>query len=376
MRKIRSIRTMCKCSDWAKGAFWNTELSGDEICLDGKQFSSGFVCLPVIDSQENGFRWNRVKIQCVLPEDCLLQVRCIALDELENPKEYRDFGIANIDSFVQNLPYEEKPMNVASALFGDVVARGPDFLLGKKGRYLYIMIELASASGQTPRISEVSVYMFGDNMTDYLPSIYHEDDFTRRFMSIFDSVHADMEQEIDSFSNYLDAEQTTCDMLSYMASWLCVDATGKNRETLLKQMQSSVSEYETMYTVRGVQNSVQKLIGETAMIIEAKDVDPNDPRCREPELYRRLYGEDLRKFFILLHENVFQNREQLDEFLEDMRVRVPAGVDMKLVLLKGCVQLDRHTYLGLNTVIQGYTPITIDDNSTIQYAMIGGEKHG
>jgi hypothetical protein len=61
--------------------------------------------------------------------------------------------------------------------------------------------------------------------------------------------------------------------------------------------------------------------------------------------------------------------EQLDEF-------IPAETTPELVLLKPCVQLDWHTYLGVNTEIAEYVTAVINESVTIHSSTtIGGEQH-
>ena len=43
------------------------------------------------------------------------------------------------------------------------------------------------------------------------------------------------------------------------------------------------------------------------------------------------------------------------------------------MLLKKCIQLDWHAYLGINSVVGSYVPAAIDENTTIHFdTMIGG----
>ena len=59
-----------------------------------------------------------------------------------------------------------------------------------------------------------------------------------------------------------------------------------------------------------------------------------------------------------------------------MRELTPAGTTLELVLLKPCVQLDWHTYLGINSQISGYIPAAINEKVTIHYdTTIGGADH-
>ena len=70
---------------------------------------------------------------------------------------------------------------------------------------------------------------------------------------------------------------------------------------------------------------------------EAAAVDPNDPECRNPALYRRLYGEEPYRFFLLLPQGTFQKQRDMERFLERMRRLTPAETEMELVLLKPCI---------------------------------------
>ena len=55
---------------------------------------------------------------------------------------------------------------------------------------------------------------------------------------------------------------------------------------------------------------------------------------------------------------------------------IPAECTLELVLLKPCVQLDWHTYLGINARIGGYVPAVLDEQATIHYdTTIGGANH-
>ena len=93
-------------------------------------------------------------------------------------------------------------------------------------------------------------------------------------------------------------------------------------------------------------------------------------------LYRRLYGEDPHRCFVLLPEDTFSSQQERVRFQQSMADRLPAGVSMQLVQLKQCVQLDWHTYLGVNSRVGGYVAAAIDEQVTIHYdTTIGGANH-
>ena len=80
--------------------------------------------------------------------------------------------------------------------------------------------------------------------------------------------------------------------------------------------------------------------------------------------------------FVLLPQDTFSTQQEMEHFLRSMEELIPAETELELVLLKPCVQLDWHTYLGINSRIEGYVPAVIDESMAIHYnTTIGGTDH-
>jgi len=145
---------------------------------------------------------------------------------------------------------------------------------------------------------------------------------------------------------------------------------------LRERIATALPDYETQYTAEGIRRTIRRLTGKDAHIIEHFNVSPNRPDCSDPVLYRKLYGEDPYRFFVLMEENAFSGQREMEQFLQKMEDRIPAGTELELVLLKQSIQLGWHTYLGLNSRVGGYVPAVVDQNITIHYdTMIGGTNH-
>ncbi len=72
---------------------------------------------------------------------------------------------------------------------------------------------------------------------EYLPGPYQGDAFLGRFLMIFESVLAPIEQTIDGVANYFDPRLTPVEFLPWLASWLGMELdenlpVGKRRELL------------------------------------------------------------------------------------------------------------------------------------------------
>lgn len=367
MNPVPRQLVLCCREQWMGGLFHHIRPWGDGLGLDASRHAAGLYCLPAVDSGENGFDWGRVVIDAELPPDTALRVYARASD-------HRGWGgWTDLDEGIRAL--EGDPGPALRDIFGPPAAESGDLILRASGRYLWLMVELAAAGKGSPVIRSIRIRMGGDHMTDYLPAIYQEDDFTRRFLSIFDSMLLDLEDQIADLPRRMDYENTDPETLAYLASWVCVEEGG-SPQALRERIAGALADYEGRYTVEGVSRSVRRLTGREPMIVEHFTVSPNRPDCRNPELYRRLYGENPHRFFVLLEEGAFSSRQELERFQRKMDALIPAGVSMELVLLKQCVQLDWHTYLGVNSRVGGYQPAALDERTTIHYdTTIGGVHH-
>ena len=357
MSATQKYLTICREEEWKQGRFQFTCCQGDSVVLEPGAFRGGFFLKPV-DSAESGFLWNRVKIQATIPQDA----------------EIRVYARASDDSHweVWSDSWEGRRL---TDLFGPAIGTGGDILLDLSGRYLWLALEMTAGGSEGPRIESVSLRMGGDHMVDYLPSIYQGQDFTYRYLSIFNSLFQDMEREIDELPRMLDYASADGEMLNFLAHWLCVSPEG-GHDLLRTWLPQILDDWETMYTVEGIRRSARMLTGRDPQVVEPFSVDPNDPKCRNSELYRKLYGESPYRFFLLFPQDTFTTKREMEWFLERMGNRIPAGTELELVLLKPGVQLDCHTYLGINTRIESYTTASIRENMTMNYdTMIGGPDH-
>ena len=359
MSATQKYLTLCREEEWKQGRFLHTRCEGDAVVLEPGAFR-GALWLRPVDSAEGGFSWTRLRIRARIPRDADIRIYARASDEEAWPTWSEPFGAET---------------GGTAALFGPPVGTGDDILLELTGRYLWLALELTAGGSEGPRVESVSFRMGGDHMVDYLPSIYQGQDFTYRYLSIFNSLFQDMEQAIDSLPSKLDLAGAEEEMLKYLAHWICVSPES-GAEQLRKELPTALEDWETMYTVEGIRRSARRLAGREPYLVEPFAVDPNDPQCRNPELYRRLYGEKPYRFFLLFPHDTFATQRDMERFQDRMRDRIPAGTELELVLLKPSVQLDCHTYLGVNSQIESYVPASIQANMTMNYdTMIGGPDH-
>ncbi len=357
---IKDYLAICCLEQWVDGLFCHIIREGDALKLDTEHHAGAF-CLPPVDSREKGFSWSRLVISAELPQDCGMRVYAHTSDD----RDWQMWGTLRT-AFAE----DGATSDTLRECFGPPLSPGKDVWMSLSGRYLWLAFELTATGEGQPTVSGFAIRMRGDHMRDYLPVIYQEDDFTLRFLSIFNSMMQDMEDAVEALPRQLDPESAPDGMLECLAEWLCVEpGDGQVRE----RMRSALREYESMYTPEGIKRSVRRLTGREPLIIEHFSVDPNREDCRNPALYRRLYGDKPSRFFVLLDKDAFASRDRMEWFLAHMQNLIPAGTELELVLLTKCVQLDWHTYLGINSCVGSYVPAVINETVTIHYdTTIGG----
>lgn len=373
MKKAYKRAFYCTRESWHGSYFENIGFDGDSLIMENRLLGRAVICKSSVDSGENGFEWGRVTFDASLSGDDFLRVRCLCGDS-ESPNGTPD-GYT-LDEYLGSGKCEVRQL---MTIFGGDSSVGDDFLVNGSGRYLWIMAELVSTGARSPCVRSMAVHFPSDHMIDYLPAVYRSSgDFTKRFLSVFDSVSSDMDLAIDSLPGRFDYEKAGGEQLGLLSHWVGTDiyrCPENGREAQTECIRDAVSDFADMNSVTGIKRTVKRLCGREPLIIENADVNPNNPSCTNPAAYMRLYGDNPFKFYVLLDDDTFSGRDELDRFIEAMEDKKPAHTEMETVLLKKSVTLDRHTYLGINTYISRYTPAAAD-NSALNYDNVVGFDGG
>jgi phage tail-like protein len=104
------------------------------------------------------------------------------------------------------------------------------------GRYLWLRVRLSGSGAASPCIRALRIEYPRISLTRYLPAVFDEDprgaEFSRRFLSIFDTGFRSIESTIDQAAGLFDplsapAEPGRKDFLSWLASWIGVSLDRK-----------------------------------------------------------------------------------------------------------------------------------------------------
>ncbi len=152
-----------------------------------------------LDSGIPRCRWHRVRIDADIPQGTQVD---LSLATSEHP-----------DERVADEDYEE-------------IRNGTDALILDQppGRYLRVRITLRGGPKTTPVLRRVRIDFPRSTSLDRLPTVYRDnpvaEDFTERFLAIFDATIADLDRAVATFPALLDAVDAPPEVLPWLAAML------------------------------------------------------------------------------------------------------------------------------------------------------------
>ena len=109
------------------------------------------------------------------------------------------------------------------------------------------------------------------NWLDYLPPIYAEDEFTRRFLLIFESINAPIEWLLDHFYMHFMSNYAPPEWLQWFGRWADILVPAEIEEA---QQRAIIAELGPLFLTRGTPNSLSRHLE----LVFGKKPDINEPK--------------------------------------------------------------------------------------------------
>lgn len=263
-RDAGDIPVTC-CFNWYGRPLCDDEITTPQLERYEKR---GQLLTRAVDSGIPRCRWHRVRLEAELPPGTAVEVS-VSTSEAEKPG-------------VQGDPAQEQGWETFNAGVphpGDwhkAPAGALDFLVQGQppGRYLFVRLRLTGDGKTTPRVRRVRLDFQRATSLDLLPSVYREtpeaEDFTERFLSLFDSTISDLDAAIERYPALLDPGGVPEEVLPWLGSFLDVTfdrAWGpEQRRSILRAVPEL---YRRRGTVEGLSLAVKLVFGFDPVIQEA-----------------------------------------------------------------------------------------------------------
>jgi phage tail-like protein len=234
-----------------------------------------------LDSGIPRCRWHRFRVDAELPADTAVKVSVLA-------REGTPDNLPTL-SGKDEKDWEELP--------------SMDALILKQaaGRYLRIRLELQGTRAQTPIVHRVRMDFPRASSMERLPPVYRDnpiaEDFTERFLSLFDASLEDMDQAVEKFARLLSTEHAPHEALPWLATLFGVQLDPSWEEQRLRKVLAALPRlYARRGTIAGLTEAISLLFDIEPAIMEHA---VNRPWCAvDSAVLRsvRLFGKAAARF--------------------------------------------------------------------------------
>ena len=332
-------------------------VEGDALRTCDSPNGNHCVFLRGLDSAQQGCAWGRLSMTCRLSPEAMLTVRAFASDQ---DSIIRNNEVVRVDDFLTDPTIPEKEKQRLFTLAGGLEQRGMrDVLLtGQNGRWLWIYLELA---GEDEHVLEnMRVYIPEDHFFRTFPQTYQADnDFLRRYISIFSTMYHELQEKIDALPEILDVDTAPEELLPVFASWMGLETDEMlfSSEELRKLLKIAPRLMERKGSKWAVETAVRLFVPEDVYIVERNLLMPDQRRSAE------LYGESVFDFTVMVGRKMDEKLRLRLQFLIDQLK--PIRSRYRIVFLEDRGGLDSFMYLDINGAVLQNAAGTLDDGKAL-----------
>lgn len=331
----------------------------------------GTFYFPIIDSKMEGNQWHRLILKGQFPEKSHINLRYFAFDreKLKPDQRLTMTGLLEASSYT----FSELD-NLFSSLDFQTIENSDDFLFQNSfGRYMIIKLELIGSREKTPALEKARVYVNRETYSQYLPEIYQtgaHKDFLERFLSIFESLNLEIEEQVDLMARNFNPETASDDFLRWMLDWMDFKVTDnwstEKSRVLIKIMPKLQRRRGTGWAIKKL---LELFLEADIKIVETSKVfgEGFEHTAEMTEILESHYGNSPYSFTVLCNRKGRLSDSELGDVKAILDQETPPYCQYQFIELEHGLFLDKHTYLGLNTVLSDYSNFILDDQTLLPF---------
>lgn len=333
---------------------------------------SGIYYSRVFDSQREEMKWNKLSMESYIPGNTQVKINYYAFDNLNM---LFNNNMITVDNFIKDeqISLVEKEEYFKSLWNREIINSKEALFLKAKGRHLLLRIELVGTEEVTPVVYKLKVYYNRNSYLKYLPEIYsynsENNDFLERYLSIFEAFYMSIEEKVDCIANYFDIDKVSGEFLKWLCEWLGMGAYKNWQEEKLKKLLKNAPFLNKKKgTRKAIEIILRIYLGVKPIIIENFQFEEIEKESIEvKKLVENLYGNNPFSYTVLINISRNLTLEEIDEINNILSMESPAYCEYHLVILKHCISLDKHSYLGVNSMVAGYLPLKLDGKAVLPF---------
>jgi len=335
-----------------KAACYGITLEDEIIKLNKDRFNHG-VFFQALDSGNTETSWGRLSMEIDKSEEVLFRVHAFATDN-----KYMNETTTWNEYFLDGgVPLEEKAKVFASVEDRAYLATRDAILFDVVGRYCFIYLEFLGTDECA--ISNIRMFLPGDNFFLTLPEVYQQDnDFLKKYLSVFSSIYNDFQEQIEAAPKLLDIDSTPVELLPVLASWLGVNVEGSFLSD--SQLRRLVKNLYDLNRMKGTRVALEKIC---EIVLEEKPIIVEQAMMDNPDANENVYGNS--PFDIIMFVENYVPEDKRMQIMYLLKQFIPVRANLNIVYLEKKSKMDSYTYLDMNALMYDEKTANLDDEDRL-----------
>ena len=336
----------------------------DGLALSGADKGAYFSL--ALDTTEPGTVWHRLRLAASIPENAQLKLYLYCSDDDQVPPPFAPEGPERptLDRWLAEAAPGERERFFETCAQQAVDGPWDLPLYGFRGRYLWFCLVFRSYGREPLSVRSIRLEFPRTAFIDYLPQVYRGADsvnsFLARFLSVFQSLYVDLEDDIDQMPTRCDPAVAPPDFLRWLADTLAVTDQHLWSEARLRRFLGSAAR---LYRIKGTRTALRQVVelytGETPLIIEQFEPASTQIWRRDGAALRRLYGASRYTVTVLL-PGAGRSSDDYAKLYKLIAAFKPVDAICNLVFWNDEILLGQHCYLGMNSRIGRSRGLVLD----------------
>jgi phage tail-like protein len=234
--------------------------------------AEGQLLTNALDSGIPRCRWHRVQVDADMPQGTSIQVAVATAEEPTPTSQGDPSREPDWSNFAAGLPHPNDWHPLAPGSLNALIDCPP-------GRYLFFRLRLVGDGLATPVVRRIRIDFPRVTSLERLPEVYREnpraEDFTERFLSLFDASIGDLDRIIERYPALLDPSGVPQQLLPWLAGFFDIGLEATWDETRRRKIiQRAPSLYRERGTLKGLQDAIDLVFGIKPYIEETSPTGP------------------------------------------------------------------------------------------------------
>jgi phage tail-like protein len=211
-----------------------------------------------LDSGIRRCEWHRVRAEGVVPPGTTVEIAVASAEQVPAAATSSTIAEGPWQGFAAGVPHALDWQSEAFASGDDL-----DFLIDQpRGRYLHVRVRMTSDGAATPRLRRVRIDMPRATSLQHLPGVYSDnpeaEDFTKRFLSLFDATVEGFDDAIERMPQLLDADHAPEAALPFLARLFAIELDGGwGLEQRRRVVREAIALYRRRGTLEGLRHAIE-----------------------------------------------------------------------------------------------------------------------